>query len=106
MAWRRVLSDIIAERADSGGKNDDRLVDGVYREAGSLIAAPQSSANHTEIPALFRADQRDVERFGAKTRQDAWDPWRVGERQDLISVATIERGRSIDDRGLDRAEHL
>ena len=37
-------------------QNDDRLVDGVYREAGSLIAAPQSSANHTEIPALFRAD--------------------------------------------------
>jgi hypothetical protein len=27
----------------------------VYREAGSLIAAPEKSANHPEIPALFKA---------------------------------------------------
>jgi hypothetical protein len=36
-------------------QNDDRLVDVRYREAGSLIAAPEKSANHTEIPALFKA---------------------------------------------------
>jgi hypothetical protein len=50
----------------SDGKNDDRLVDGVYREAGSLIAAPQKSANHTEIHALFKADSMMLGRFGGK----------------------------------------
>jgi hypothetical protein len=38
-----------------GPQNDDRLVDVRYRK-GSLIAAPEKSANHTEIPALFKAD--------------------------------------------------
>jgi hypothetical protein len=36
-------------------QNDDRLVDARYREAGSLIAAPEKSANHTEISTLFKA---------------------------------------------------
>ena len=50
----------------SWGQFDDRLVDVRYREAGSLIAAPQRSANHTEILALFKAGRRDVGRFGAR----------------------------------------